>query len=172
MSHLPNGGFRVHVALVRCSCPQRGNTRACGHGFVEPRGRFSNKSTRRSSRSQLLVVTLWLVSSSSTGFGGVCVGVTCMPRDVRSGRSMTCGPGGESSGGVSGVTGSGMCGECRDARIGHQQLTACPGASRFDGSARPVVIGIPDLEVREHTPGGLGSPSRQCDVRLLVESLR
>ena len=66
-----------------------------------------------------VVVTLWL-TSNGVGFGGVCVGVTCVLGDVSGGRCMACGAGGEASGGVLGITGCGVSGECCDARLGHR----------------------------------------------------
>ncbi len=98
--------------------------------------------------------------------------MTSVPGGVRGGRRMTGGAGGEASGWMSGLAGCGVGGEGGDARLGHRQLSTRPRPPRLNGSARAVVMGMPDLEVREHTLGGHCGPQRQGPVRLLIKSWR
>jgi hypothetical protein len=47
------------------------------------------------------------------------------------------------------------------ARLSHRNLTSRPRASQFDGSTRPVIIGLHFLEVVQHMLCAIGRPYRK-----------
>jgi hypothetical protein len=51
--------------------------------------------------------------------------------------------------------------ECGFARFHHCQIAALPSAPGFDGMARPLVLRVHFLEVREHVPGAIAGPGNQ-----------
>ncbi len=87
------------------------------------------------------------------GFDRVGGGVTGVTSHVGGpGRMTSC---------ASDRTGRRVIGIAGGARRAAPYLTTRPGPRGFDGFARPVVIRVFLLEVREHAFGAVGGPKRQ-----------
>jgi hypothetical protein len=108
-------------------------------------------------------------SGGGGGFDGVGGGVTGVAGHVGGSGGMTrgtrCGAGRP----FIRVAGGGVGGNCGCARLAAFNFALRPGASCFNGFARPIISRVFLLEERKHMPGAAGGPERKRPLILLVE---
>jgi hypothetical protein len=95
------------------------------------------------------------------GGDGVGTGGARVSGGVGGRRGVTRGTGGSAGCGLIGGAGSSVRGKRRRPDLSERHLTTRPGARRFDGPSRPVVLRALPLEVQKDVLGAIGCPESQ-----------